>query len=131
MVGGDFKAKRAYVIEKHVENHKNISAKIDLLSTQKGKLQQAGLQGSSLVSQLLSESVSQQIIADGIDAVPHILDIYSKEYQQDDEVYIEMLKQIHAAQIQDVDSNGPAVTFESWLEQYLQPQINREAVQQL
>lgn len=124
MVGDDFKTKRAYVIEKHVEKYKSISAKIDLFSTQKGKLQQAGLQGSSLVSQLLSESVSQQIIADGIDAVPHILDVYSKEYQQDDEVYIEMLKQIHAAQIQDVGSNGPAITFESWLEQYLQPQIN-------
>ncbi len=55
--------------------------------------------------------------------MPHILDAYSKDGKHGAELWIEMLKQIHAIHARSTDANEEEKEFEDWLASYLKPEV--------
>ncbi|KAI1844000.1 hypothetical protein JX265_005818 [Neoarthrinium moseri] len=123
---GTVDQKKAQILKNNAAKTQQVSAKVGAMSVQSNSLLKAGFEGAKLTAKLLNDPLFQQIITEGIDAVPHILDAYSKDGKHGVELYTEMLKQIHEIHAQNADPDAQKQEFEDWLEDYLQPQTDSE-----
>ncbi|KAH6645490.1 hypothetical protein BKA67DRAFT_541708 [Truncatella angustata] len=125
-IQGTLEQKKAQILKNNAAKTKEIGIKMDAVSAQSSSLLKAGFEGAKLTAKLLNDPLFHQIISEGIAAVPHILDAYSKDGKHGVELYTEMLKQIYAIHAQNADPDAQKQAFEDWLENYLQPQTESE-----
>ncbi|KAI9150741.1 hypothetical protein HJFPF1_10517 [Paramyrothecium foliicola] len=112
------------IMSRTADSIKRISTKIWTASLQLGTLRGAGVEETRLVDELLQHAAFQDIVTEGIDAVPHIVDALVKGPKFASGAYMEMLKQIHSKM--DVAESRQS-SFEVWLEDYFEPLADAEA----
>ncbi|KAH8196763.1 hypothetical protein TruAng_009082 [Truncatella angustata] len=125
-IKGTAEQKLIHIIKSNAAKTKQISAQMGAVSVQSNSLLQAGFEGAKLTAKLLNDPIFHQIVSEGIAAVPHILDAYSKDGKHGVELYTEMLKQIYEIHAKKTTPDAQKQEFEEWLEQYLQPQTDSE-----